>query len=160
MVIPLGVNAAENSTLSFTIDRQNLPTGINVYLEDKVENTFTLLDSTQANYMTTVNTAVKGVGRFYIHTTNSVLGTDNDIAILNSVSIYKSNTRTLTITGLVNQEQNNVKVYTVLGKEVFSTSVTAQQKARVQLPTNLTNGVYLVKLQTANGSVNKKVILE
>ena len=159
MVIPLGVNAVENTTLSFTAAIENLPSGINVYLEDKVENTFTLLDTAQANYTATVTSAVNGFGRFYLHTTSSVLSVDTNIAALNSIHIYKSNTRTLTITGLANQEKNNVKVYTILGKQVFNKSIAAQQKAEVQLPMSLSTGVYLIKLQTANGSVNKKVIL-
>ena len=159
MVIPLGVNAVENTTLSFTAAIENLPSGINVYIEDKVENTFTLLDTAQANYTATVTSAVNGFGRFYLHTTSSVLSVDTNIAALNSIHIYKSNTRTLTITGLANQEKNNVKVYTILGKQVFNKSIAAQQKAEVQLPMSLSTGVYLIKLQTANGSVNKKVIL-
>jgi hypothetical protein len=159
MVIPVGVNAVANTTLSFTIDAHNLPTGIYVYLEDKVENTFTLLDTTQATYTTTISDALNGDGRFYIHTTTSVLAVDTTIAALNSINIYKSSKTTLTITGLENQEQNSVKIYTILGKEVFNTSIKAQQKATVTLPTNLAKGVYLVKLQTINGSVNKKIIL-
>ena len=159
MVIPLGVNAVANTALSFTAAIENLPSGINVYIEDKVENTFTLLDTVQANYTTTVSTAVKGFGRFYLHTTSGVLSVDTNITALNSIHIYKSNTRTLNITGLANQEQNSVTVYTILGKEVFNTSIKAQQKTTIELPRSLSTGVYLIKLQTANGSVNKKVIL-
>ncbi len=159
MVIPVGVKAAENTTLSFSVAAQNLPNGINVYLEDKINNTFKQLNTTQANYTTTVSTAVNGVGRFYIHTTSSALGIDDNVAVLKSVHIYKSAKTTLTITGLPNQGKNTVKIFNILGKEVFSTSFTAQQKATIQLPVNISTGVYLVKLQTVKGNVHKKVIL-
>ena len=159
MVIPVGVNAIANTTLSFSVASENLPTGINVYLEDRLTNTFTKLNTAQENFRTTIDSAVNGVGRFYIHTSSSVLGINDDIAALKSVSIYKSAKTTLTITGLINEGKNTVKIFNILGKEVLSTSFEAQQKATVQLPVNISKGVYIVKLETVKGNVNKKIIL-
>jgi hypothetical protein len=159
MVIPVGINAITNTTLSFSIASENLPTGINVYLEDRLNNTFTQLNTAQENFTTTIESAVNGVGRFYLHTRSSALGVDDDIASLKSINIYKSAKTTLTITGLTNQGKNTVKIFNIIGKEVLSTSFEAQQKATVQLPVNISKGVYIVKLETVKGNVNKKIIL-
>jgi hypothetical protein len=158
-VIPLGIKATANTTIALSVDAKNLPNSIKVYLEDKLENTFTLLNTVQANYTATINSDVNGIGRFYIHTSSNALSIDNDFATLKSINIYKSNKRTLIITGLAYQKENNVKIYTVLGKQVFKTKVKTQQKSVIQIPTSLSAGMYIVKLETAKGIVNKKIIL-
>ena len=89
-----------------------------------------------------------------------IVGVDNDIAALNSIYIYKSSKKTLTITGLENQEGNNVKIYNAVGKQVLNRSIKSQQKIIVQLPISLSTGMYIVKLQTTNGSINKKVFID
>ena len=62
---------------------------IKVFLEDRNTNTFTRLDEANATYKVTLTEALDGVGRFYIHTTQSALSIDN--VALTGVSIFKTN---------------------------------------------------------------------
>ena len=73
MVIPVGVKAAANKEIIISVEALNLPAGVNVFLEDKQTDTFTRLDEANSNYKITLTENLDGIGRFYLHTTSSVL---------------------------------------------------------------------------------------
>lgn len=156
MIVPVGVIAEANAAITFSVESKNLLNGINVYLEDRLLNTFTRLNEANANYKVTLSSDAKGTGRFYLHTASKALSTDSQI--LNSVSIYKTNNNTLRIAGL--QEGNTaVKIFNVLGKQVLNTSFSANGVKEITLP-NVAKGVYIIQLQTESGKLSKKIILE
>ncbi|WP_026775276.1 lamin tail domain-containing protein [Polaribacter sp. Hel_I_88] len=157
MVIPVGLKVAANKEITFTADALNLPADINVYLEDRFTNTFTRLDETTSSYKVTSDIALDGIGRFYLHTkSNSALNVDS--VTLENISIYKTNNSNLRIAGLSKGEAN-IKVYTILGKEVLNKSFTSNGVQDITLP-SLSTGVYIVQLETETGSLNKKITLE
>ncbi|WP_299668204.1 T9SS type A sorting domain-containing protein [uncultured Polaribacter sp.] len=156
IVIPVGIKAGVDKEITFTADAQNLPNGINVYLEDRQLNTFTRLDEANTNYKVTLDQASNGTGRFYMHTASKSLSTDTEI--LNSVSIYKTNNTNLRIAGLQNGDAS-IKIFNLLGKQVLQKSFTANGAKDIPLP-NLASGIYIVKLQNEEGSISKKIILE
>ena len=92
MAIPVGVNAKADKEITFTAETLNLPAGLKVFLEDRVNNTFTRLDEANASYKVTLTAALDGVGRFYLHTRASALSVDN--VTLTGVSIFKTNAST------------------------------------------------------------------
>ena len=155
MVIPVGVNAAAGKEITFSADALNLPTDIKVFLEDRLTNTFTRLDETNSEYRVTLTESLNGVGRFYLHTAQSVLSTED--VILNSVRIFKTDASTLKITGLP-QGIANLKLYNILGKQMMSASFESNGMKKISLP-RLATGVYIVQLETIMGTVNKKIIL-
>ena len=118
---------------------------------------FTRLDQVNSNYKITISNNVNGIGRFNLHTiTSSVLSTPD--ILLEEISIYKATNSTLRIVGLSN-ETMNLKLFTILGKQVLSSSFTSNGVKEVTLP-ELISGVYIVQLQTEKGKLNKKIILE
>lgn len=156
MIIPIGVTAAIGKEITFSITAENLPNGVNVYLEDRLLNTYTRLDEANANYKVTLVDASNGTGRFYMHTVSKALSTAS--AILNSVSMYKTTKNTLRIAGL--QEGNTaVKIFTILGKQVLTENFAANGIKEILLP-KLANGVYIVELQNKTGKLSKKIIIE
>ena len=156
ITIPVGIFAQAGKELSFSVEALNLPSGIKVYLEDRLLNTFTRLDEVNSEYKITLTEALKGTGRLYIHTANSALSTESEI--LDSVSIYKLDNSTLRIAGL-SQGKTTVSLFNILGKKVMATSFDGANVNTISLP-SLATGVYVVKLQTASGKLNKKIILE
>ena len=142
--------------MSFTAEAANLASDVNIYLEDRLNTTFTKLDNAGGAFTFTPNTAIDGVGRFYLHATSSVLSTSNEI--LEGVSIYSVN-KTLRISGLSN-ENAEIKLFTILGKQVVSKSITTKEGNNTIDVSNLSNGVYLVQLTTKEGTLNKKVVLQ
>ncbi len=155
-IVPIGVSAKANKEITFSAESMNLPSGIKVFLEDRVHNTFTRLDEANAAYKITLTEALDGVGRFYIHTTQSALSIDN--VTLTGVSVFKANAATLRLIGLT-QGKASLSLFNVLGKQVMNTSFEATASKDISLP-KLAKGIYFVKVQTATGELSKKIILE
>ena len=156
MVVPVGVKATAGKEITFTVTAQNLPSGLNIFLEDRELNTFTSLNNTGTNYKVTLTDAVNGIGRFYLHTASKALSTDTEI--LNNISVFKSNNNNLRINGLENGEAK-IKVFTILGKQVLQHSFVANGSKNITLP-NLDGGIYIVQLESRTGKLNKKIIIE
>jgi hypothetical protein len=135
----------------------DFPEGINVYLEDQDNNSFTLLDS-DSNFTTTLENDLNGIGRFYLHTTSESLSTSDDVLNNNNISIYISSKENLRIVGVQNGTAN-VDIYNILAKEVFSTSFEGTGVNDINLPI-LAEGIYVVRLSTDKEIMNKKVIIQ
>ncbi|TXD46299.1 T9SS type A sorting domain-containing protein [Polaribacter sp. IC073] len=158
MVIPVGIKAAAAKEIIFSLNATNFSTDMKFFLEDKATNTFTRLDKTNSTYKVILNEALSGTGRFYIHATaQKSLSVDQNIALKN-VSIYKLNNATVRIAGLP-QGTSSITLYCMLGKQVMKSSFTSNGVKDISLP-QLSKGIYLVKLQTEQGKLNKKIILE
>jgi len=155
LVVPVGVNVVENKEYTFSANIKNLPEGISVFLEDRVNNTFTDLSQVGAEY--SVSLSGKTEGRFFLHTKSSALSTTN-LDALNGVKIYGISNSTLRVAGLTSGNAT-LKLVDILGKEVFSTNFTANSISDIQIP-NVNVGVYIVQLQTTDGNLNRKIVLE
>ena len=156
MIIPVGINAEAGTTITIDAATNNFPEGINIYLEDKQENSFTLFD-TDSNFSSTLESSLSGIGRFYLHTTSSVLSAA-DFDINTSVSLYTSGNNNLRIVG-VQKGAASVQLYNILGREVFKTSFEGNGVNDITLNT-IPTGIYIVKLATENGTLNRKIIIQ
>ena len=156
MVVPVGVIVNAGKEITFTTEAINLPSGINVYLEDKLTNTFTRLDEANSNYKVTLTENANGIGRFYLHTKSSALSVNN--ITMNAISIYKTTNSTLRITGL-SQGKASISMYTMLGKQVLNSNFSSNGVSDIAL-TKLATGIYIVHLASENGTLNKKITLE
>ena len=156
MIIPVGINAEAGTAITIDVSTINFPSGINIYLEDKQDNSFTLLN-TDANFSTTLENSLSGIGRFYLHTTSGVLSAP-DFDINTNVSIYTSSNDNLRIVG-VQKGTVTVQLYNILGREVFKTSFEGNGVNDINL-NNIPVGIYIVKLATENGTLNRKIIIQ
>jgi len=154
MIVPVGVNAASGSAITIEASTNNFPEGLKIFLEDKQDNSFTLLDA-DANFNTTLENDLNGIGRFYLHTNQSVLNI-NDTS-LDNVSVFKVN-NSLRVLGL-QQGKASVKLFNILGRQVLNAAFESNGTKDISLP-RLAKGVYIVQLETAEGKLNKKIILE
>ena len=158
MIIPLGVNTTSLGTLEISASSLNLPAEIKVYLEDKEDNSFTLLDDT-SSFSTTLSSSLNGIGRFYLHTrTESSLSAPNDFEI-NNISMYTTSEENLRIVG-VQSGKASVVLYDILGKQILSTSFEGTGVNDILLPKHISEGVYIVRMKTVSGIINKKINLK
>ncbi|WP_298767183.1 T9SS type A sorting domain-containing protein [uncultured Polaribacter sp.] len=157
MVIPVGVTANANSEITFAANSLNLPTGFKVFLEDRANNTFNRLDKANATYTTTIKEQ-STEGRFFLHTKNKAVLSVN-ANFLNSVNVYKTTNSNLKITGL-QQGQVRFTLYNILGKQITAADFKVINSFQnIALPV-LSKGVYLIQLETENGKLNQKIIIE
>ena len=159
MIIPVGINAIAGTEITIDASMTDFPEGINVYLEDQDNNSFTLLDSdSDSNFTTTLENDLNGIGRFYLHTTSESLSTSDDVLNNNNISIYISSKENLRIVGVQNGTAN-LNIYNILAKEVLSTSFEGTGVNDINLPI-LAEGIYVVRLSTDKEIMNKKVIIQ
>ena len=154
-IISIGVNALADTEITISAEIANLTDSYQTYLEDKVNDTFTLLD-TYSKYTTTLTSDLKGTGRYYLHTTSTVLDID-DVAF-NKVSIYSVENNTIQISGL-DSVKTSLFLYDITGKQVFKTSFIGNTKNTIK-HANLRKGIYIIQLQNSTGTINRKLILK
>ena len=155
-IIPVALTGVAGSEIVFSVETLNLPADIKVFLEDKTTTTFTRLDEANSEYIVALTEVANGIGRFYLHTTSSVLNT-NDINS-NNISIYKTDSSTIRIVGLPDGK-STFKLFNILGVPVIKTTFIANGVSEIKLPL-LPAAVYIVQLENEFGKVIKKIILE
>ena len=159
VIVPLVVHQEAGITLKIEIANSTIPEDINVYLEDTVENTFTLL--TNEGFELLAQTTLSGVGRFFIHYTTSTLSTDT----VNSTSLltaYKGKGNTyISVEGLQQfSEPANLTLYNVLGMKVLSREIQDPSQKEMLSTVGMRTGVYILKVQAANIIFTKKLVIE
>ena len=155
MVVPVGVNAKAGTAITIAALVKNLPEDLKVYLEDKDTKHFTLLNA-ESEFSTTLENELSGIGRFYLHTLAATLEPNTQTDESN-ISIYNATNENLHIIGTQNQLVH-IKVYNIIGKEVFTSSFEGNERKNIPLP-KLVKGMYVVKLSTSEGVTTKKIII-
>ena len=159
VVVPLEINRAPGDPFRITVDTFDIFGGINVYLEDNQNGTMTLLN--EQDFELTPENTLGGVGRFFIHFTQSVLSTQDQINT-NHLNAYKLNINSfITIEGLANQGgQTSVTVYDILGKQVVSATLDNYTNTQKISTETVAAGIYIIKLDAGNTIVTKKLIIK
>ncbi|WP_431110103.1 T9SS type A sorting domain-containing protein [Winogradskyella poriferorum] len=156
VIIPLGVNANMSEQLTFSIVENTLPASIEVYLDDTLTSTSTLLNA--SDYVLTPSEDLNGTGRFYLRFSNSALSITN--AIFEGVSIYThQSNKTVTIAGQLT-EGTSANVYDIQGRLVASKTLASNTTLQTIDVSNLNTGVYIVKLANGNTVKTQKIILK
>ena len=157
ITIPLGIKSAEGVTIQFNIATSSLPSTIQVYLDDVVANTSTLLNTTQ--YAVTPSTQLNGTGRFFLRLQDSSL----DLASpnLDNLSVYlDKRAKAIVINGQL-PKGTRIAVYDVQGRQVIVRHPLKTNTTRETIAVyDLNSGVYIVQIQNSKGISSKKLILD
>ena len=156
MVVPVGINAKAGTRIDISARTVNFPEGVTIYLEDREQETFTLLSSS-SNFITTLSADSNGVGRFYMHTKTRPLANDEEISSVGNLSLYDPSSHNLSVYG-IKQGKANARIYDILGNEVVNTVFDGKNTNDIPLP-NLAVGVYIVHLTTETMTLIKKIII-
>ena len=122
VIVPLTIEQEAGIALKIQIANSTIPEDINVYLEDAIENTFTLL--TNESFELLAQTALSGMGRFYIHFTSSTLSTDT-AGSSSLLTAYKGKGNAyISVEGLQQfSEPAQLTLYNVLGIKILSKNI-------------------------------------
>ena len=159
VVVPIELNRETGNNFRISIGTFNIDTGTNIYLEDNIQGTMTLLND--QDFELTAENELSGAGRFFIHLTESVLSTDNnlDTNYLNVFKAYVNNF--ITVEGLANQSNlTKLRLYTILGKEVISATLNTTNNKQIISTQGLSPGIYIVKLESGNILLTKKLFIK
>jgi hypothetical protein len=156
VTIPIGINSLQGEQVSVSISNSTLPVSIEVYLEDNVTNTITLLNDN--NYQFTPSSNINGTGRFFLRFTDASLTVDE--LTLNNLQIYATLTpKTLFIKGLLNSN-TSVKIYDLQSRLVLTTNLnTSSDSNQVDL-SKLVSGVYMVSISNNAMTKTQKIVVK
>ena len=156
VIIPLGVNVNQGEQLAFSIADMSLPASVNVYLDDTLANTSTLLINN--DYVMLPTTSVSGTGRFYLRISEDALSTTgNNLHTLNIFVLNSS--KELIVSGRL-QEKTQLDLYDIQGRNVLATELNSSIiENRINIA-SLIGGVYIVNLQYETGQKSKKVVIK
>jgi len=155
-VIPVGLDALSGTQVIFKADITNLPIGKKVYLEDRLLGNFNELNNIDKFYTLTLTADTNGIGRFYLRTLDN-LGTlaVNDYTKLNFSVIAEPKANNIRVIGNI-EAPSKLDIYDTLGRLIKSLNLNAATNQNVKV-SNMTKGVYFVKVQSPKASFNTKI---
>ena len=153
-IIPLAIYQEEGQKIKIRIANNTLSEDINVYLEDTLNGTMTLLQ--EQDFELTTQNEIRGAGRFYIHLTATVLANEDSLNT-SLVKVFKgAGNNFISIEGL--RSKATIKLYNILGKEVRIKALTSSNET---LSTNgLSSGIYVIQLKSNNQLLTKKIQID
>ena len=157
-VFSLGIHAEAGEEAIISISHNTTNPSTYVYLEDALEGTFTNLKET--DFVITPDSDLQGVGRFFIHTSATTMS--NEDATTNLLNVFKLDRNNfITVEGLATQSnQTNLKLYNILGKEVLSTTLANNTNTQTISTEGISTGIYVIKLESGNNLLTKKLIIK
>ena len=155
MEIPLGIHSNAGTQITVSISESNLPANMDVYLEDRHNNTFTQL--TTSEFVITPNETLNGIGRFYLRLSSETLS--QNTTVFDALKIFTTKTpRALTVSGQL-FEKTSLKLYDVRGRLVLTQQLNEQALNNTINVSRLQDGVYIVELYNNHQRKSQKVII-
>lgn len=153
--IPLGIHANQGEQLTFSIANSTLPESVNIYLDDVVANTSTLLNN--SDYVMTPNTNLSGTGRFFLRTSEDALSTfENNLSKLTIYAINNSND--IVVNGRL-ENHTQLDLHDIQGRLVMRVKLdNAVLQNHIDV-SSLQKGVYIVNIYNNTQQKTQKVII-
>ncbi len=157
-VYPIGVKANVAGPIKFMIDGlENFPENQEIYIYDADNNTY---NSIKNGMFETEITAGENNIRFSLRFTDRPLSVEEN-QISQITVIHTQNNNTLTIhNGLLNTIVQKTVLYSILGNVIKTWEVKNQDQQDITIPiNNVATGTYIARVETTNGTINKKIII-
>ena len=160
LVIPVGIDAIAGTEITVAASSLNLPVGIDIYLEDRVASTFTILND-NSNFTLTPVDDLNGTGRFYLHTSSDTLGLNENTLAAYDLQIFTTDaSKEVIIKGQLSSNTTNADLYDLQGKLVLSKTLDLSRTTNTLDTSGLSSGLYVVKVEGGNQSKTQKVIIK
>ncbi|SFS63432.1 T9SS type A sorting domain-containing protein [Lutibacter maritimus] len=156
-VLPLGFKISETGLASIKIEAlENIEEGVELFIKDHLTGETYKINSQPFEV---ILEAGEYLERFSLVFQPS-LKTLQEVALENSIFIYMNNKISeLQINKIVNTEITGVTLFNYLGL-TMKTWKTGLNRRIISLPLKLATGVYIVQINTINGTINKRIIIE
>lgn len=154
--LPLVVQLDEDREVHFSIS-EKIKIDSPVYLHDKVLNTY--YDLGEGSKTLNLPTG-EYTDRFFITFTSQTLSNPEVNENEYLISVYGTSDGKLTIENKTNIEIEAVKVYNLLGAQIFNFEVENSKEELNFNISKLAKAVYIIAVETEKGTINKKIIIE
>lgn len=157
---PIGVRTEAPGKVSFGIDAlENFDESQNVFIYDKETDTYNSIK----NKLYEIELPQGYFSdRFSLRFRDKTLGV-KDVIYENSIQVaFTHSNNVLNITNGANDNTvTAVSLFNIQGKLMSTWDVSEKQQTSIKIPIeNKTSGVYIVKLKTTKGNINKKIIIK
>jgi hypothetical protein len=153
-VIPVGLQAPAGAAVTFSMETDALPPGLNIYLEDKQARKFVRLNQPGSVYPVTLVAAAAGTGRFYLHTTYGSLAAEEIPMQELRIQPFPQQ-QLINIYGSVPLPSRAV-IYDLSGRALESVPLNDQQFNTIPFYQPV-SGIYVIEIQTGSTSFRKKI---
>jgi len=155
-IVPIGLDAASGTQITFKADYSNLPVGKKVFLEDRLLGSFAELNATDKTYTLTLTSQEQGTGRFFLHTQDnqSTLATQ-EFNLLGLSVIAQPKNNSIRVLGDISNTAK-LDIYDMLGRFMFTAQM-GKTTDNTEVKVHLKQGIYIVKIQTEKGSYTTKI---
>ena len=156
VTIALGVHASSGQEITISILETDLPNSIEVYLEDTLTNSSTLLNLTDYTFNATSD--LSGTGRFYLRLQGDALSIKEPT--FDSIKISTNLTeRTIEITGQL-ESDTSLTLYDIHGRVMLTTDLNVRLNKQSVDVSQLNTGIYIAELKSGTGQkrIQKLVI--
>jgi hypothetical protein len=159
ITVPLVINQEAGNPFAIRIANHTLPSDINVYVEDVVEKTVTLV--TAQSFELTPQTKLSGIGRFYLHFTRSSLSVES-IVNTSLITTYKGNGNDyISIEGLQQfSTPSQIRVYNLLGVKIIDTTLNTPSLTETISTVGIKKGLYILHINYDNQVLTKKIVID
>ena len=153
-IIPLGIKATANSKLQLTMEANNIPQDLELYLEDTKENTLQKLDNSTIE----IDVIEDNSERFKLHLLKaSKTNIDPTIITDNTLKVFTIESD-LIVEG-ISEGEFTLNLYNTQGVKVLETKRVSDGKTIIKLP-KLATGIYLANVQYKEGNKQVKLIIK
>lgn len=155
MVIPVGLDAPSGEKVTFYAKNNELGNSCMMILEDRLKGIFTDLNVSGNSYSVELKKKSQGIGRFYLHTSESTINSANiEFGNLYQIIPQKSLSQII-ILGNIDQ-RTMAHIYDLSGRII--SSIQLEQTDRNIMPFNeQKNGIYLLQIRNTSGIKNEKI---
>ncbi|KAB1156498.1 choice-of-anchor D domain-containing protein, partial [Flavobacterium luteum] len=156
---PLGVKTAVEGKAKFVLNQtENFDENSSIYIYDNVTMLYHDIKEKDLEINLPAGTLSD---RFSLRFKNATLAVNN-FNLKEAVKVvFANNDNTINIkNSLLNETVQSVTLYNILGQSINKWNVKNQEQTKIKIPvTNVSSGTYIVKVQTTNGDISKKVII-
>ena len=154
-IIPIGLNAPENTEVVFRVETMNLPANVPVYLEDKLTGTFTSLHEAGSFYTVKMEAQSQGTGRYFLHTKSAATGINMVASVTDFTIITRPQNNSIRIIGSFCNNAE-IAVYNMAGYKLLNRTLNDTEMNDVDMG-RLISGFYLVSVRSASQKRSKKI---
>ncbi|MTE26100.1 reprolysin-like metallopeptidase [Winogradskyella ouciana] len=154
-IVPIGINAVAGQQLTISLSDYSFPEEIDIYLEDRQNNSFTLLNDT--DFILSDASDLQGIGRFFLRFNQSVLNVDD--SSLETIQIISlANPKQIVVKGQLD-ELTELTIFDVRGREILNQDLPVGSLSNTISTSGFVSGVYLVQLKDTKNKISKKLIV-
>ncbi len=157
---PLGIKTAIEGKAKFVLNQtENFDANSSIYIYDNVTKLYHDIKEKDFEINLTAGTLAD---RFSLRFNNPSSLSVNNFDINEAVKVaFANNDNSINIkNNLLNETVQSVTLYNILGQSINKWNVKNQHQTKIKIPvTNVSSGTYIVKVQTTNGDISKKVII-